>query len=196
MIRLIIISLVLASFIPCSIAKEGKQTVNQEYYYQLSFVYERRYAETFLNMDFMGEVFLLTEDGLIKVQNSATTEYYINPEYGDLYGYKIFLIDSNFNNYYVAVWNSDIEYIGTGFISKETPLAIFPKNNTVVYKLYEKPDTESEYRLVDMRDQPGQLEVVDFYYKWLKVKVIIQGKYHNLWMRPEDQCGNIYSACN
>ena len=149
------------------------------------------YPTVFLDIHYKGIVQLVYGNKTIRLQNNDLEENYI------LFS----LIKKVDNSFEVIAWNSlDESYIGTGKIHSNAPICIYTKENNPEknpIRLYADHSLNSSF----VSDTTYSIEalrvvVVDVYKKWLKVKMLINGKEHIGWLSPDMQCPLVYTTCN
>lgn len=147
------------------------------------------YPTVFLDIDYNGIVQLVDGNKTIRLQNNDLEENFI------LFS----LIKKIDNSFEVIAWNSyDESYIGTGKIHSNTPICIYTKENNPEknpIRLYADHSLNSSF-VSDTTYSIEALRVVDVYKKWLKVKMLINGKVHIGWLSPDMQCPLVYTTCN
>ena len=140
------------------------------------------YPTVFLDIHYKGIVQLVYGNKTIRLQNNDLEENYI------LFS----LIKKVDNSFEVIAWNSlDESYIGTGKIHSNAPICIYTKENNPEknpIRLYADHSLNSSF----VSDTTYSIEalrvvVVDVYKKWLKVKMLINGKEHIGWLSPDMQ---------
>ena len=145
------------------------------------------YPTVFLDLDYYGIVQLVDGNKTIRLQNNDLEENFI------LFS----LIKKVDNSFEVIAWNSyDESYIGKGKIHSDAPICIYstqsPQDNS--QRLYADHSLKSSF-VSDTTYHNEALRVVDVYKKWLKVKMLINGKEHIGWLSPDLQCPLVYTTC-
>lgn len=145
------------------------------------------YPTVFLDIHYKGIVQLVDGNKTIRLQNNDLEENFI------LFS----LIKKVDNSFEVIAWNSlDESYIGTGKIHSDAPIGIYSRQYSpdAPIRLYADHSLNSSF-VSDTTYHNEGLRVVDVYKKWLKVKMLINGKVHIGWLSPNMQCTLVYTTC-
>ncbi|OYQ50383.1 SH3 domain-containing protein [Flavobacterium aurantiibacter] len=122
---------------------------------------------------------------IYEIKNDSTTENYFSLKIYDYKDHK-FLVKptDSFNKRYKLGWISD-KYVG-----------IYANNYNSQLNLYDSPNETS--KIIGKFEEYVNIafQVRGCSNKWLYVFLKLNNKEYSGWMRPQDQCANIFTTCN
>ncbi len=135
--------------------------------------------------------------GNLKIYNSATKEKLIKQVHHNFKDQDFILISIKGEKeemYKVEVSYAIAGQATTGWIDKNSRLAIFSKRYTGNTTLYNEPNTKLPKTTFGYC--ANELRIIDVQGKWLKIETTINKKLVNGWLSPSDQCNNPNTTCN